>query len=96
MKWWIGVRMGLYLSVLMAITGFTPAAAQDRVALVVGNSKYVSTNSLPNASNDARAMAKTLREMGFTVAEGVDLDRNGMELQIREFLRRTSDRKSVV
>ena len=90
MERWIGVRASLCLAALIAVAGFTPVAAQDRVALVVGNSKYVRTNSLPNAGNDARAMARTLREIGFTVAEGVDLDRNGMERQIREFLRRTA------
>jgi len=90
MERWIGVRASLCLAALMAVAGLTPVTAQDRVALVVGNSKYVRTNSLPNAGNDARAMARTLREIGFTVAEGVDLDRSGMERQIREFLRRTA------
>jgi uncharacterized caspase-like protein/uncharacterized Zn-binding protein involved in type VI secretion len=65
------------------------AQAQDRVALVVGNSKYINANIVPNAVNDARVMARTLREIGFGVADGYDLSRDNMERQIREFLRRS-------
>ncbi|HLN09525.1 MAG TPA: caspase domain-containing protein [Xanthobacteraceae bacterium] len=68
----------------------TAASAQDRVALVVGNAGYVNANVLPNPGNDARAVARTLREIGFDVAEGFDLDRNGMERMVREFLHKTA------
>ena len=88
MKRWIGIRKSQFLAALVAVVALTcTAAAQDRVALVVGNSKYISVNVLPNAGNDARATARTLRAIGFDVAEGLDLDRNGMERLIREFLR---------
>jgi len=45
---------GRFLAALMTVAALTctAAAAQDRVALVVGNSKYVSVNVLPNASTD--------------------------------------------
>jgi Flp pilus assembly protein TadD len=68
-----------------------PKAALEsgyRVALVIGNGAYANANSLPNPPNDARAVAKTLREMGFEVIEGTDLDRTGMERMIRDFLRK--------
>ena len=92
MRRWIGVRGSRFLAALMTVAALTCAAAgQDRVALVVGNSKYVSVNGLPNASNDARAMARTLRAIGFDVAEGFDLDRHGMERQLREFLRSSAN-----
>ncbi|WOH68228.1 caspase family protein [Bradyrhizobium sp. BWA-3-5] len=71
-----------------------PAAEQQqraetsrRVALVIGNSAYAYVKPLPNPTNDARAMAKSLREIGFTVTEGTDLDRTGMQATIRDFLR---------
>jgi uncharacterized caspase-like protein len=67
-----------------------PALAQERVALVVGNAKYLNANVLPNPGNDGRAIAKTLRDIGFDVAEGYDLDRNAMERVLREFLRKTA------
>ena len=37
--------------------------------------------------NDARAIAKSLRDIGFVVTEGTDLDRTAMQTTIRDFLR---------
>jgi uncharacterized caspase-like protein len=62
------------------------AHAQERVALVIGNGKYVHANALPNPANDARAVAEALREVGFTVVPGTDLDRSGMERALFEFM----------
>jgi tetratricopeptide (TPR) repeat protein len=58
-----------------------------RVALVIGNNAYAHVRPLPNPSNDARAMAKSLRDIGFVVTEGTDLDRTAMQATIRDFLR---------
>lgn len=58
-----------------------------RVALVIGNAAYSHVAALANPSNDARAIARSLRGIGFVVAEGIDLDRTGMQNTIREFLR---------
>jgi tetratricopeptide (TPR) repeat protein len=58
-----------------------------RVALVIGNNAYAHVRPLPNPSNDARAMAKSLRDIGFVVTEGTDLDRMAMQATIRDFLR---------
>jgi tetratricopeptide (TPR) repeat protein len=63
------------------------AATGRRVALVIGNGAYTHVKALPNPSNDARAVAKSLRGIGFVVTEGIDLDRSGMQNMIREFLR---------
>ncbi|MBI5321044.1 caspase family protein [Bradyrhizobium sp.] len=63
------------------------AVAGRRVALVIGNGAYTHVKALPNPSNDARAVAKGLRDIGFAVTEGIDLDRAGMQTMIREFLR---------
>jgi hypothetical protein len=60
-------------------------AASDRVALVIGNGAYASANRLPNPPNDAADMARALREIGFDVVEGIDLDRRAMEDKIRAF-----------
>ena len=58
-----------------------------RVALVIGNGAYAYVRALPNPTNDARAMAKSLRDIGFVVTEGTDLDRRAMQATIRDFLR---------
>ncbi|RWL78821.1 MAG: hypothetical protein EOR67_24155 [Mesorhizobium sp.] len=63
------------------------AATPDgkRVALVIGNSKYVNAVALPNPANDARLIASTLRNAGFEVIEGVDQDNAGMHSLISKF-----------
>ncbi|RWB59713.1 caspase family protein [Mesorhizobium sp.] len=63
------------------------AAAHDakRVALVIGNSKYVNAVPLPNPANDAQLIASTLRNAGFDVIEGVDQDNQGMHSLISRF-----------
>ncbi len=88
------IRFLVALTTAMALSG--AAQAQDRVALVIGNGKYVSANALPNAVNDARVMARALREIGFVVVDGFDLVRDSMERQIREFLRRSESARVVL
>jgi Caspase domain len=86
----VGLRLiRLLTAVIMAAAISWAAQAQDRMALVVGNSKYINANGVPNAVNDARVMARALREIGFAVADGYDLSRDSMERQIREFLRKS-------
>ena len=64
-----------------------PAAATSRrVALVIGNGAYAHVRALPNPPNDAHAIAKSLRDIGLTVTEGIDLDRDAMQKTIRDFL----------
>jgi uncharacterized caspase-like protein len=63
------------------------AVAGQRVALVIGNGTYAYVKALPNPTNDARAIAKSLRDIGFTVSEGIDLDRAMMQKMTRDFLR---------
>ena len=68
-----------------------PAAASAdtglRVALVIGNGAYANVRPLPNPPNDARSVAKSLRDIGFAVTEGIDLDRAVMQKMTRDFLR---------
>lgn len=64
-----------------------PGTRGTRMALVIGNGAYAHVKALPNPPNDARALAKSLRDIGFTVAEGVDLDRAAMQKMTRDFLR---------
>ncbi len=78
----------LVLALLIAWLWALPAAAQganQRVALVIGNSSYVSAPALPNPANDAFAMSDSLRRLGFTVQEGIDLDAAGMVSTLRAF-----------
>ncbi|HTB01482.1 MAG TPA: tetratricopeptide repeat protein [Bradyrhizobium sp.] len=56
-----------------------------RVALVIGNGAYTNVTSLPNPPNDARDMAGALRDLGFKVIEGYNLDSTAMRGKIEEF-----------
>ena len=58
---------------------------QPRVALVIGNQDYRHVERLRNTLNDARAVAAQLRERGFLVLEGYDLDRSGMNRLFNRF-----------
>ena len=88
------MRFLLTVTTAIALSGAAPA--QDRVALVIGNTKYVSAPVVPNAVNDARVMARALREIGFVVTDGFDLVRDNMERQIREFLHRSESARVVL
>jgi tetratricopeptide (TPR) repeat protein len=75
-----------------ASTAASPTAAAStgaglRVALVIGNGGYANVRALPNPPNDARSVAKSLRDIGFAVSEGIDLDRAAMQKMTRDFLR---------
>ncbi len=62
------------------------ASAERRVALVIGNSEYRSAAFLPNPRRDAKAVADTLRQVGFqTVDLKMDLDRDAMVKTLRTF-----------
>lgn len=71
---------------MLALTGLcVPVQAQApldiRVALVIGNSAYAGAPLL-NPANDARAMADTLRGLGFTVVELRDARKEEMNAAI--------------
>lgn len=58
------------LAFLIAAIFSLSAMADNRVALVVGNSRYETAGTLANPENDAQLMADTLRSLGFTVVGG--------------------------
>jgi hypothetical protein len=64
-----------------------PALAEKRVALVIGNSAYTTSSTLPNPVNDAGDMAAALTQVGFEVILGLDLDKRGFDGKIRDFAR---------
>lgn len=58
--------------------------AGKRVALVVGNSKYP-TAPLRNPGNDARAIAKSLKDLGFEVTLRENASQRDLAVAIRQF-----------
>src|SRR5579871_1468853 len=84
-------RMVFALVVAMAcVLGIAPARAdtEKRVALVIGNANYQSVPRLANSVADAQLVAKTLKELGFTLVGGgaqTNLDRASFGHAIQEF-----------
>jgi uncharacterized caspase-like protein len=61
------------------------ASYEPRIALVVGNSAYRNAPPLKNPVNDARDMAKALRELGFEVIEVQNASKQQLERAIGQF-----------
>jgi hypothetical protein len=79
-------RCTALILVLLSVLPFAAEAAEKRVALVIGNSKYTKTPSLVNPANDARLIAESLKKVGFDVDLRVDLGTDGdFKRAIREF-----------
>lgn len=76
---------GLAFALVCCTALSAPALADKRIALVIGNSAYRNTAPLPNPRNDATDVAKALKAVGFTVVEGYDLDKRGMDDAFRRF-----------
>ena len=65
----------------------SPAKAEKRVALVIGNGAYVNATPLPNPRNDAEDVAAALKRTGFTTIVGLDLTKDGMDDLTIQFAR---------
>src|SRR3954463_7100097 len=75
----------LVLSAICLVLTAGSASAEKRVAFVVGNGAYKNVAPLPNPSVDAKAIAATLRNVGFEVVEGSNLTRDKMTERLLDF-----------
>jgi uncharacterized caspase-like protein len=77
------------LNALAVATGFllmvSNAWAENRVALVIGNSEYQSVGRLANPANDANAVTKALQAADFDVQTLTDLARLDMGRALSQF-----------
>jgi len=67
------------------LLGSHAAFAENRVALVIGQSNYHSVIALPNPANDARAVSRLLGDAGFDVTSAADLSQNEMREKVSDF-----------
>jgi uncharacterized caspase-like protein len=82
----IGFLIVFFVLLMSAAT--LPAAAENRVALVIGNANYRNIPSLANPADDARLMAGTLKTLGFKLIGDeaqIDLDKPALDAAIRSF-----------
>lgn len=75
------------LAALVVAIFASPARAEDRVALVVGNGNYARAPRLPNPLNDAEDVAAALKRSGFEIIVATNLDKAGMEEAMIKFAR---------
>src|ERR1700738_565586 len=61
------------------------AFAENRVALVIGQSAYRAVPVLPNAANDGKRMTELLGNAGFAVTAAPDLAQNDMRKAVSDF-----------
>ena len=73
------------LLVVALLGAALPAHAEDRIALVVGNSAYATVTSLDNPGNDAQLIASTLERLGFDVRLLMDASQIEMKRGIAQF-----------
>jgi uncharacterized protein len=81
------VRLLLALALAAALAGLqaSPAAAQNRRALVIGADDYRNVAKLQKAVGDARAMKLALEKTGFEVDLLINPDRSAFNTGISEF-----------
>ena len=79
------------LLMMVLLAAVRPAAAEKRVALVVGNAAYSHTTPLANPANDARGMADALTATGFKVIVAVNADRRALDGALRKFTEDLAD-----
>jgi uncharacterized caspase-like protein len=85
---YLTVALSLVCMIFAADAANDSAKADKRVAFVVGNGAYKNVAQLPNPPVDAKAMASTLRNVGFDVVEGSNLTRDTMTEKLLEFGKR--------
>jgi hypothetical protein len=80
-------RPVLHAVVLTAgiLWGTQAAFAENRIALVIGQSNYRAVVALPNPANDAKAVSQLLSEAGFEVLGAADLSQSELREKISDF-----------
>ncbi len=85
-------RLVLSFVALLALPGTSNALAEDRFALVLGNSNYEQVSALPNPTKDAKAVKAMLEEANFDVDAALDLGQSDMLGAVRDFAGKLSDK----
>jgi hypothetical protein len=84
---WLKLMATLVLFVGMSAPA---AAAEQRIALVIGNSSYTDIAALKNPVSDARLMRTTLRGLGFEVIYRENATKADLEKAVSQFGQRLS------
>jgi uncharacterized caspase-like protein len=86
----LSITIGVWIVASVLPVDAQGTREEPKIALLIGNSAYREA-PLRNSVNDVRAMAQTLRELGFTVLAHENTTKRVMETAILEFGRRLTD-----
>jgi hypothetical protein len=87
-----GLRKMIWAVLAALCFAGSPAFAEKRVALVIGNSAYQKVAKLPNPANDAAAVVTMLKAAGFDLVETkLNVAANEMRKALRDFAAKTRD-----
>lgn len=91
-------RLALVAFAVVFTLGVVAAAPVDakRLALIIGNSDYVSVSKLKNPVNDARAVADKLGGLGFDVTLLQDVNSEDFWIRLDAFSKDAEDAESVL
>lgn len=92
-KWLMALGLGLAV-LLQSLSVPALAAAEKRIALVVGNARYPN-NPLANPENDARLIAGALRKLGFEVTEKLNLGSREFRKEVIDFANRSEGQEGI-
>ena len=79
------IGLGLFALVGIFLATLEAAPAATRLALVLGNARYVNVPQLDNPTNDAEDFAQALKGLGFDVIEQRDASREAMAKAVHDF-----------
>lgn len=81
---------------LIYLFSLSAPAVPPRVALVIGNSNYISVPVLPNPANDAQAIGQKLGDIGFDVEVVLDADLVAMRGALSAFAERAQGAETAL
>lgn len=90
------LRLMVWLVVCLLVV--SAASAQQKLALLIGNSKYQKATQLDNPVNDVKLMSGVLQKQGFAVNLHTDVDSRSMKRALSAFFHkvRSAGKDSVV
>ena len=84
-------KVFLFILVIFFYIPVNLLAANEKVALILGNSNYQHLSKLNNTINDAKAIQKSLNDIGFKTTIATDITSEETRKQIRKFSLESKD-----
>ena len=84
-------KVFLFILVVFFYIPVNLLAANQKVALIIGNSNYQHLSKLNNTINDAKAIQKSLNDIGFKTTIATDITSEETRKQIRKFSLESKD-----